>query len=111
MATSINAAGPRRLSAAPIKYLRAAPTRKLNARFDRHLSSPVPTRIPRDSGKGSFLPGLSAELDQTDVMVGYESPDQLAASMDVAGFSDLLTKQNLMYAAGAAVLGYFLFKR
>ncbi len=111
MAVSINAAGPRRLSSSPVKHLRSSVPRRLDARLDRHLSSPRPTRLPRDSGGGSFMPGLSADLDETEVMVGYESPDQLAAEMDVAGFSDLMTKQNAMILGGAALLGYLLFKR
>jgi hypothetical protein len=92
-----------------VKHLRSAAPRRLDARFDRHLRSPHPKRLPRDSGKGSFMPGLSAELDETEVMVGYESPEQLAD--DMAGVSDFATKQNMMVLAGAAVLGFLLFKR
>jgi len=111
MATSINAPGPRRLHSPRVTHLRAMQPRQLDAPLDRHLASPRPKRLPRDSGKGSFMPGLSAELDETEVMVGFESPDQLAQEMGAFDVQSLLTKQNVLVLAGAAVLGYFAFKR
>lgn len=109
MAISIDARGARRIHSPRVRSLAVAGPRKLDARLDRHLSSPTPTRLPRDTGKGSFMPGLGLELDETEVQVGFESPDQLAS--DLAGPSEIFTKTNVMALAGAALVGYLLFKR
>ena len=127
------------LRAAKMRSLRAPGPVQLDARFDRRLRVARPRRLAVPS-KGGFMPGLSQDMNETEVQVGYDDATlaghQLKASRKHKGrpsrkhkgrpsghhagmlpgigamdIAGLLSGKNLAVAAGVAAIGYFLFKR
>ncbi len=113
---TLNAAPPRRLGAPRPKLLRPQPVRSLDARTDRRLTSPHPTRLPRAGG--AFLPGfagLAEDLNDCEVQVGYMDPavsSMIRGGVGALDLQSLLTTRNVLIAGGVAlVASTFLFKR
>ncbi len=120
MPQTIDARPARRLSSPQVKHLRARAPSNINARFDRQLPVMRPKRLPRAGG--AFLPGfagLAEEISETEVQVGYMDPGAAAiyrggvgpGPMGAFDLQSLLSGKNLGLLAGAAALGYFIFRR
>lgn len=137
--TLLDASQPRSMRGPAVKHLRPAANKHLSPQLDKHLSSPPVKRLPRAAG--SFVPGIGAELDQTEVQVGYNDQDELAGIATkrplhpkqvvngkvqrpirhlnpgsgmlpgLGAFSDLFTGKNFGLLAVAAIGGYLLFKK
>lgn len=114
--TVLSSPRPRVLNGPRLRPLNAARVRRLDARGAHSIRAPRPKRIRSDYVRGGFMPGLSEDLSSTEVQVGYESPDELAGNgffpgMGAFDVQSLMAPKNLAMMAGAAALGYFLFKR
>jgi hypothetical protein len=96
------------------KTLRPPGMTQLDAHGDKRLKVAQPRRLPHAGG--AFVPGLGAELKQTEVHVGYAHASPRSAgngmlpglSLDL---SSMLSGQNGMLLAAAAGIGYLLFRR
>lgn len=97
------------------KRLRPPGLTQLDAIGDKRLKTPQPRRLP--PAGGAFVPGIGAELKETEVHVGYahaHRPRRINPNGMLPGLSDLGTLfsgQNGMLLAAAAIGGYFLFKK
>lgn len=97
------------------KTLRPPGMTQLDAHGDKRLKVAQPRRLPHAGG--AFVPGLGAELKQTEVHVGYAhaSPRRANANGMLPGLSldlsSMLSGQNGMLLAAAAGIGYLLFRR